>query len=157
MPSEPAGPGRNPVPGSDAEQGQQGGGHVDQPAMTVDQAQAPDPGPGQDEGGPGLDDAERAVLAPVLRLLVGGGVEDAEIGGAGMVEDLGRVLPGVGVGIGPPIGMAGRPLRRQGDEAGGVLVGQRIATLDRLDVEGPAVGRRADGGSGPTPSTLKAS
>ena len=140
-------PGGTAATGSDArvrldpEQGQEGRGHVDQPAVTVDHAQSPDARPGQDERGPGLDHTEGTVLTAMIHLVVGGGVQDAEVGGAGMVEDLGDVFPGIGVAVGPPVGLPGRQFGRQRGETGGVLVGQGIASLHGVDVEGPSAGR----------------
>ena len=82
------------------------------------------------------------MFAPVLLLVVGGGVQDAEVGSAGVVEDLGHVLPGIGIAVGLPVGIAGRQFGREGGEAGGVLVGQGVATLDAVDLEGPAAAGR---------------
>jgi hypothetical protein len=123
-----------------AEQRQKGGGHVDETAVAVDQAEGADPGPGHDERSPGLDHSERTVLAPVLLLAVSGGVQDTEVGRAAVVEDLGHVFPGVGIAVVPPVGVPRRPFGVQRSEAGGILVRQGIPTVYLVDLVGPTAG-----------------
>ena len=63
----------------------------------------PDAPAGQHERGPGLDDVEGAVLAPVaapVLVVVGGAVDHAQVGRHRRLEELRHLLVAVGVGVG---------------------------------------------------------
>ncbi len=81
------------------------------------------------------------VLAPVRR-----GVKDAEIWGAGVVEDLCDVLVGVRVAVLAPAGPEVRRLLGERREAARILIGERVAPggiLDR-ELDGRSVGATAE-------------
>ena len=94
-------------------------------------------GPRQDERRPHLHGAERPVLAPLAALVlpvVGRAVQAHEIGGGGVVEQLGDLLVRVRVGLLRAVGPAVGQLVVERREPVGGGVAQRVAALD-LDVD----------------------
>ena len=95
-----------------------------------------------------LHHAERPVLAPVAALVlpvVRGGVDDAQVGCGGMVEELGGLLEREGIGVVAPARGAGRRARRRARRAEPVT-GRRTGRRPRLSTvskpSGPCGGRR---------------
>ena len=117
------------------------GRHVDEPAGARHPAEGPHPGTGDDERGPGLHHAHRAVLAPfaaVVLPVVGGGVHADDVGRGRVVEDLRHHLVGERVAGLRAVRVRRLPLVRQRREAVGRLVAERVAALDEILVERPA-------------------
>ena len=87
---------------------------------------------GEHEWGPGLHDAWRPVLAPVPALVlpvVGGRVDDAQVGGRRRVEELGDLVVAVGIGVLPAVRMEVSPLLGEGRVRAGILAAERIGAL----------------------------
>ena len=123
-----------------SQQLEDGRSHVDQAARSVDHPCRPHTGAGGDERGPGLHDTQRPVLPEVAALVapeVGSRVLHHQIGGGRVVEELGQVLEGMGIGIVVPGRMGSRPLLFEGAEAHRVLAGQRIPPGEGLRLKGP--------------------
>ncbi len=118
-----------------AEQGADRGGDVDEAGRLGHEPARAHAFAREHERGPGLHQPERAVLTEVAALVlpvVGGGVQDAEVGGGGRVEELGDLVEGVRVRV-------LRPVR----ERMGELVGEGGEPVGRLVAEGVAA-RSAD-------------
>jgi hypothetical protein len=98
-----------------------------------------DPGARCDERGPRLHRAERTVVAGVALPAVRPCMEHAEVGSAGVVEDLGDVLVGVRVAVLRALREEVGGLRRQRHETGRVLVGEHVPPRHRLALEAQAV------------------
>ena len=116
----------------------------------VDHAGGLDPGTGDDEGGPGLGDPERPVLAEVaagLGPVVGRGVLDDEVGCRRVVEELGQMVEGVRVGVGRPVGVGKGELLGQAGQVGGVLAGHGVLAAERHPL---VAGRREPAPSAPS-------
>ena len=122
------------VGGSETEQLRDRGGYVDESPCPRHQPVGAHPFPRDDEGRPRLHHVERSVLTamPALVLpVVGGGVDHAQVGRGGVVEELGdlrepervRVLAAGGVGV--------CALRVQPRELVGGLVGERVGAVAR--------------------------
>ena len=120
------------VGGSEAEQLGDRGGDVDEAPGPGHQPVGAHSFPGDDEGRPRLHHVERSVLAAMpalVRPVVGGRVDHAQVGRGGVVEELGdlreperiRVLAAGRVGVGA--------FRFQPGELVGGLVGERVGTL----------------------------
>ena len=98
-------------------------GDVDQPSGARDEPVVAHALARDHERRPGLHDAQRTVLAAVAALVlpvVGGGVQHAQVGRRGMVEELGDVVERERVGVVARGGCgsarsASRPTRRSGD------------------------------------------
>ena len=89
-----------------AEELEDGRGHVDEAAGSIDHPERVHPGPGGDEGRPSLHHTQRTVLAEVATLVspvVRGAVKDHEIRSGGVVEQLCEVLERMGIRVRPAI------------------------------------------------------
>jgi hypothetical protein len=160
------GPGR-PEPaaraGVGAQQGQDRGRNVDEAARAGHHPVLADAGAGQHERRPHLHRAQRTVLAALTAVVlpvVGRRVQAHEVGGGGVVEELGDVLVGVRIGLPGAVGPAVRQLVGERREPVGGRVAQRVAASD-LDVDetpplAVAVGRR-DLTAEPDPAVDRAS
>ena len=139
--------------GLDPEQRAHGGRDVDQPADTGHDAVAAHACAADHERRPGLHHTERPVLTAVptcVLPVVGAGVHHAQVGCGGVIEQLGHLLEGEGIGVGGPGGVGIGQFGSQPRQAVGRLVGERILAVDGDHVVGPiaagephrAVGRR---------------
>ena len=91
-----------------------------------------DPLAGEHQWGACLHDARGPVLAPVPALVlpvVGGRVDDAQVGGGGGVEELGDLVVAVGIGVLPAVGMEVSALRGERRVGAGVLAAERVGAL----------------------------
>ena len=130
---------------SAAEQRGHGGGDVDEAGRLRRDPVVADALAGDHPGRPGLDDAEGSVLAQVTALVlpvVGRGVEHAEIGGSGCVEELRGVVVRERIGVLGPVGVGVLPLVGEGAEpvGGGVGEGVLARHRDRLVAVGAGSG-----------------
>ena len=92
----------------DAEELGHGGCHVHEARCTLDHSVVAHARARDDERRAGLEYPERPVLAAVAALVlpvVRGRVHHAEVGRGGVVEELGRLLERVRVGVGGPLRM----------------------------------------------------
>ena len=114
-----------------AEQRRDGGRDVDEPAAARGTSPRLRDAPARDhERRPGLHDAERAVLADVAALVlpvVRGGVQHAQVGRGGRVEELDDLLEGVRVGVVGAVRVQVGELGVERREGVGRLVGERVA------------------------------
>ena len=148
------------VVGRGAEEVRDRGGDVDEASAARDEPVVAHALAGDHERRPGLDDAERAVLAAVAALVfpvVRRRVDHAEVGRGRVVEQLRDRVVREGVGVHGAVGVRIGALVGERRELVGGLIGQRVGALgaDAL------VGRSTGLGLGPRnvtePSWVRAS
>ena len=76
-------------------------------------------------------------MAALVRPVVGGRVQHDDVGCRRVVEDLGQVVVGMGVGVLAPDGMGQRPLGSQTAEVRRILTFDRVTAPERLGFEVP--------------------
>ncbi len=115
---------------------------VDEPGGSRDHAEPLHTLAADHHRGAGLHDADRPVLAEVTALVlpvVRGGMDHAQVGRGGRVEELGGLLERERVGVVVAVGVQPGALGLDADELVGRLVGQRVEAL-LLYLAEPAVG-----------------
>ena len=129
----------------DAEQREDGGRDVDHLRDRAGhQPVGAGTGPADQERRPALNRTQGAVLADVAALLgpvVRRGVHDAEVGGVRVVEELGHLLEGEGVGVGGAFGEPGGELGVESGEAVRRTVPEGVPAGHGVDGEAPVPGR----------------